>query len=461
MADDKGDTERPLPDYSSMDGWSGYSAALMTEYRQCVDEGLDVVKYEGLFRKVSELPPGETREKLADALYDLVCSAKMREDYPYREPDDLEEIRALRPEPPSLPAVDPAALGDKILGAWTGRICGCLLGKTLECIRTDELVPFLKESGNYPMRRYVLSSDVGEEVCRKYRYPFAKAVYADKIDGMPVDDDTNYTVLSQLIVERYGRDFIPRDVAGAWLTYQGRNAYCTAERVAYRNLVNGYTPPASARYKNPYREWIGAQIRGDYYGYINPGDPETAASMAWRDASVSHTKNGIYGEMFAAGMLATAAATRDMPAVIRGGLSQIPRTSRLSAAVERTLCDFEAGRPREETFEKVHRDYDEYTEYGWCHVIPNATIVAASLLWGGGDYGKSICMAVETGFDTDCNGATVGSVVGMAEGASSLPRYWTAPVGDVLHTSISGMADLKISELAEGTMKHIISLEHS
>ena len=82
-------------------------------------------------------------------------------------------------------------------------------------------------------------------------------------------------------------------------------------------------------------------------------------------------------------------------------------------------------------------------------------IVAASLLYGNGDYGKSICMAVETGFDTDCNGATVGSILGMANGIESIPKCWTNPINDTLNTSIFGVGTVKISGRAELTMKHI------
>ncbi len=106
--------------------------------------------------------------------------------------------------------------------------------------------------------------------------------------------------------------------------------------------------------------------------------------MAWRDASISRVKNGIYGEMFVSAM-----------------------------------------------------------------------IVVAALLYGGGDYGKSVCMAVETGFDTDCNGATVGSVIGMANGIASIPDCWLKPLNDTLYTSIFGFDKVKISERIKLTMEHI------
>ncbi|MBE6592072.1 MAG: helix-turn-helix domain-containing protein [Ruminococcaceae bacterium] len=444
------------PEYSKIHDWEFYSSDLKTEYQQCVDEGLDIEMYKDLFFATSRLPRDEIRKKLGDVLFEVVQKAKKKEGYEFIEPSDLESIKMLRKSRKHEKTTLNKPLRSKISGAWMGRICGCFLGKTLEGIYSNELIPFLKETNNYPMHRYILSGDITEEVLNKYKYPFPpKRYYADTIDSMPPDDDTNYTVLYQLVIERYGRNFTPYDVSKAWLRYQPKDAYCTAERVAFRNFVNGYTPPQSASYQNPYREWIGAQIRADYFGYINPGNPELAAEMAWRDASVSHTKNGIYGEMLVAAMLAVAAETDNMIDVINGGLAQIPKTSRLYRDVKLVLDSYIGGVSRKDCFKLITDAYDEYTGYGWCHTNPNAMIVAASLLYGGGDYARSICMAVEACFDTDCNGATVGSILGMAKGIESIPEYWTAPINDTLCTSIFGLDKVKISDRVELTLKHI------
>ena len=443
------------PRYQNLHDWEFYSSNLMIEYQQSVEEGLDIQNYKDVFAAVSRLPKGEIKKKLGDVLFDVVSSAEQVEGYPYIEPSELEQIRKLRRKVELPAAAGADELESKIHGAWMGRICGCMLGKTVEGIRTDELIPFLKETGNYPMHRYIDRSDLSDEICAKYRFGFAGRCYADEIDGMPVDDDTNYVVLAQEIISNYGRDFTPHNVSDAWLSYQSKDAYCTAERVAFCNFVKGYAPPESAVYKNPYREWIGAQIRGDYFGYINPGDPEAAADMAWRDASISHIKNGIYGEMFAAAMIAVAATTNDLETIILGGLGEIPYTSRLYEDVMSVVDSYRSGVPQKECFDRIHQKYDEYSAHGWCHTISNAMIVAAALLYGQGNFGKSICMAVETGFDTDCNGATVGSVLGMANGIDSIPEYWQEPICNTLYTSIFGVGTVKITDRVQLTMGHL------
>ena len=443
------------PKYQNLHDWEFYSSNLTTEYGQSIEEGLDIEAYKDVFDSVSRLPKGETKKRLGDVLFDVVISAKVKEGYPYVEPSDLSQIQLMRRGVSEPMPYDESKIRSKELGAWLGRACGCMLGKSVECVRTNELIPFLKETGNYPMYRYIYRTDLEKTDVSKYTFNFTGRIYADEIDGMPVDDDTNYTIMAQRIIEKYGKDFTPYDISREWLSAQPKDEYCTAERVAFCNFVNGYVPPQSAIYKNPYREWIGAQIRADYFGYINPGNPKMAAEMAWRDASISHVKNGIYGEMFVAAMLAVAASCDNIEQIILGGLNEIPHTSRLYEDVMSVVNAYKNGETREKCLDLVRAKYDEYTNHGWCHTNSNAMIVAASLLYGEGDFGKTICIAVETGYDTDCNGATAGSVLGMAMGDGIISEYWRKPINNKINTTIFGIGSVNIEECVDKTLQHI------
>ena len=114
---------------------------------------------------------------------------------------------------------------------------------------------------------------------------------------------------------------------------------------------------------------------------------------------------------------------------------------------------FENGVTQKDCFADIHNRYDEYSGHGWCHTISNAMIVAASLLYGKGDYGKSICLANETGFDTDCNGATVGSIVGAIAGYKNFGGTLAAQLNDRVRPDVFGFRDTSMRELAERTLK--------
>lgn len=444
-------------DYNHKDDFFRYHKDIMAEYRQSIEEGLDIEAHKDFFEAVASMENGEEKIKLGNRIFDIVLNADVCKNYKYKEPDKLEDIKKLR-KIRDYKAVMPdrETLKKKLLGAWTGRAAGCLLGKPVEGIRSDELIPFLKETDNYPMHRYILSSDITDKICSEYKFSFKNKPFADTVDGMPVDDDTNYTVLYQKIVEESGRDFTSEDVAKAWLKYQSVYSYFTAERIAYINFLNGLQPPSTAIYKNVCREWIGAQIRGDYFGYINPGKPEKAAESAYKDARISHVKNGIYGEMFVSAMLAVAAVNDNIDDIILGGLSQIPATSRLFESVMKIYNDYKNGISLDDCFSYIHSAYDEHTDHGWCHTISNAMIVTAALLYGEGDFGKSICIAVGMAFDTDCNGATVGSILGMRGTDDCIDDYWKKPVNGKIHTSIFGIGTVNIEDCVEKTLDHTV-----
>ncbi len=437
--------------------WECYEKDLYVEYEQCIDEGKAISQYEKLLKEIAAMPASRHKEKMADLLFDIICEAPTVSGYKYCEPSDYESIKALSDSSEPKP-YDKESYREKLRGAWTGRICGCFLGKPIEGIRTPDLKTLLKDSGNYPMYRYIKCADITDETDAKMSFHCSrnwKNLWVDTTDLLPIDDDTNYTVLSNIIVRDYGRNFTPVNVLDAWLNYQPKDAYCTAERVAWKNYFNGYMPPMSALYKNPYREYIGAQIRVDYYGYINPGDPDEAARMAFNDASISHVKNGIYGAMYVAAMTAEAAVCSDTRKIVEVGLSKVPKTSRLYEEVGEVARIYDSGKSLDECRAYINSRYDEWSGYGWCHTNSNAMIVTMALLYFGNDIGKAMCAAVETGFDTDCNGATVGSVMGMMLGASKIPAEWAEPMTHDLQTAIRGFERVGLEFLVDKTLEQL------
>lgn len=437
--------------------WLGFGKEeLSIEWQQLADEGAALTdSMETEANNLLSYEGKETEEYQARVRILMEQSAHLpcKEDYPYQEPSDLNEINRAKPvDPIPLPQVTLSdnALLDRIHGAWLGRCSGCLLGKPIEGLLTRDTWVELKRINQFPLHSY-LDSSFRKALENKCAFPFQTG-WIDQIDHMIEDDDTNYTVLSLAVMSEFGWGFKPEDIATAWLKRLPAYHTFTAERVAYRNFLLLKSPPQSASYCNPYREWIGAQIRGDFWGYICPGKPEIAARLAWRDACVSHIKNGIYGEMWSAAMV-SAAAILDTPyQILNAGLAQIPERSRLTANINEMIDCYDSGMGVNEALRCIHQRWDETNMYHWCHVLSNAQIVALALLWGGGDFEKSIGWAVTAGFDTDCNGATVGSILGMQLGAEKLPRKWTDPINNRLDTGIKGSEQVYISDLARRTI---------
>ncbi len=441
---------------------------LETELQQAEDEGRELATVRAEFdRLLGVKPPKENWHRLgvkrdetwlaaAGALVDKVQSLPMRADYAYVEPSELRGIRQARGRRPGLRkwTGSKREFLRRLHGGWLGRICGCLLGKPVEGWRRHEIRVTLEATKSWPLGDYfprpskVQQKRIEAAGVKRALGESQRAMLRGTIDGMVEDDDTNYTTTGFALVKAKGEGFTPQDVCDFW----GQNIpifhTCTAERVAYRNFVNLRLPPASATYRNPYREWIGAQIRADYFGYANPGNPGRAAEWAWRDACISHIRNGIYGEMWVAAMLAAAYVEEDMATIIKAGLAQVPAKSRLVKDIEGILAAKQAGETYAEVVERIHQQWDERKMHHWCHTNANAQVVAAALLYGGDDFGKTISMAVMPGFDTDCNGATAGSVWGVVYGVNALPRSWTAPIRDKIRTGVAGYHEVKVSDMA-------------
>ena len=369
------------------------------------------------------------------------------------EPDEWEDIIALLP---ASTAATASAAFDRIHGAWLGRSAGCLLGKPVEKIPREGIEEIARATGNWPIRRYFTASGLPTEVADRWPWNRRSAPTSllENIDGMPEDDDLNFPILALDLLETHGAALTTDDVAQAWLAALPAGRVFTAERAAYRNILDARPVPETATHLNPFREWIGAMIRADVHGWAHPGDVRAAAASAWVDARLSHTRNGIYGEMWAAALCSASLVATSIDDVLDAADTVVPPASRLAAAVR---LGREVGRSLaagsltvDAALDKLHAGF---AGMHWVHTLNNAALTACALQAYGDDFGSAVAFAVAGGWDTDSVGATVGSVVGGLLGADGIGDAWTAPLRDRIATSMPGGAERSIHELAERTLR--------
>lgn len=448
-----------------MAGWENLQETVKFELQQRNEEGC---RTDGIAEKLAAAGTDEGRLM---EVYRELMELQVADDFPYQEPSGLEEIRALRPEGPRrlAPSWTPEQWRDKFRGAWLGRSIGCALGKPLEHWDYlygkdgrpgwENIELWFQGADAWPIKGYTPDNSRAEAEYGLGLSAWSFTSTREKISFMESDDDLRYTVLGLLLLEQKGLDWDAWDIGKLWhgnLTYA---QVCTAETQTYMNFAAETShmhkeKPADWQQRlervrmhlNPYREWIGAAIRADGLAYGAAGQPELAAELGWRDASFSHVKNGIYGEMFNAAMISAAFAEQDNERILEIGLSEVPAKSRLAEAV---LQGIEIARSAKSERELVSRIWDKFSHYDPVHTVNNAALVAASLVYGGNDFEKAVVTSVYGGMDTDCNGATVGSIMGAKLGASQLPASWTDPLNDTLYADLPGFHPITISACAE------------
>lgn len=362
------------------------------------------------------------KKELKRAHKDLV-KARIPKKALLREPNDLDAIRALRPEGSRklLKKFPRASLAEKLQGAWLGRAAGCTLGAPVENWTLTDMERLAKRCGmDLPPIDYWGDHPWPEVV--RYDASTMRDYLKGHMKGVPVDDDLTYTLLGLIILEEYGPDFTVEQVGEAWVKYLP--VACTAEDVALRNLKNGVPAMRAGEKDNPFQEWIGADIRSDPWAYAAPGWPEKAAELAWRDAYLSHRQNGLYGAMYFAAAISAAFVVNDPTEALRVGLTEIPKDCRLARDV-RWALDLA---PQLNDWREARKVVDErFPGMHPVHTNNNACLTIFGLLLGQGDFTKTIGITVAMGLDNDCTAATAGSLLGAIIGAKGVPSHWWKP----------------------------------
>lgn len=420
------------------------------ELRQRSETGYDV----GAIATEFAVTAPDDRHRLAEVYADLGRTTRSQS-WPYEEPDALGDILAslphgAQPGSATAPGVQPD-FGDRVLGGWLGRIAGCNLGKPVEDgdhWTADRIRSYLELAGAYPLRDYV---PVMQPMPAGYRLRECwPETTRGRVSGAARDDDIDYTILGLGLLEQHGAGLSRDHVAEAWLSSLPYLRVFTAERAAYANLLRGVPLDQVADVRNPYREWIGALIRADVFGWALPGQPAAAARLAYVDATLSHRGNGVYGAIWVAALIACAGAADTVSDAVTESLAYVPIGSRLADVLRRVRRGYTDKLTWEEMLQRLQQGWGHY---GWVHTLPNAGAIVAALLWGEEDFATTVGLAVQAGWDTDSAAATAGSVAGTVLGARRLPAHLVSPLQDRTRSAVFGADHSVISRLAERTLQ--------
>jgi hypothetical protein len=189
---------------------------------------------------------------------------------------------------------------------------------------------------------------------------------------------------------------------------------------------------------------------------VAPGNPREAARLAWLDGLVSHTENGVLGEVFNALLVSLAFIESDMRRCLDRAIGLIPTESEYYSVIGFARQQAEGG-----DFAAAWAACEErFKQYNWIHAYPNAAAEVLALWFGNGDFDETMHCIAMCGQDVDCNAAQIAAALGAQQGCGAIHERWL--LGETVQTYLRGeMETITIQFLADQTVKAAALLKQS
>jgi ADP-ribosylglycohydrolase len=389
-----------------------------------------------------------------DCFSKKLSKLKLREEWEYNEPYSLEKIwEECDPKRPlsRIGSFNSELFSEKTKIAFLSSVCGCILGKPLEefpCPTYYEIKDSLMKAGQWPLKNYI-SEEVLEYFGRRHRS--WNETIDENIAFVASDDDITYKLIAMMLLEKHGLDFTKDNIRKIWIDYLPIYTTWGPER---NILIKAgiYSLAPEEKYDidswgdifNPGEEQCGAMIRVDPYGYACAGNPALAAELAWRDASFTHRKTGIYGAMFAAAAISTAYVAKDRMEIFEIALKFVPQRSRFYKIASDSLDRIKKASDFEEGYNSVHKTYEDY---GACRIFQEIGTLMNTMKFAE-NISDGICKQVIQGNDTDSFGAIAGSLLGAYFGEKCFDYRWIEKFNDNIYTTMGDFNERSLSKLA-------------
>lgn len=330
---------------------------------------------------------------------------------------------------------------DKIKGGWAGQVIGCTYGGPTEFkwngTIIDEHVPILWDENRI-----------------LWHYENTPSLYDDVYMDLTFVD----------IIDKYGID--ASDSLHALAFAQKDYRLWHANQAARYNIVNGIMPPASGYWKNnPHSEDIDFQIEADFAGLMSPGMINSSIEMADKIGHIMNYGDGVYGGIYVASMYSLAFVHQDIEYIVEEALKTIPTESKFYQCIADVIKWYKEN-PDDWKYAWFEAQKKWTHDIGCSHGVfmpynidakINAAYIVIGLLYGKGDFGTTIDISTRCGYDSDCNPASAGGILGTILGYSNIPAYWKQGIDKVENLNFPYI-DLSLNKVYEMSYKHAVEM---
>lgn len=339
----------------------------------------------------------------------------------------------------------PAQLQDKIKGGWAGQTIGVTYGAPMEFRFQGSMINDYQKIPWYEgLLKKTMTDDPGVYDDLYMDITFVEVFEKDGLDAP---------------AGAHARAFAE---AGYWLWH--------ANQAARYNILNGIAPPQSGHWlQNPHADCIDYQIESDFAGLMSPGLPNAASDISDKIGHLMNYGDGWYGGVYVGAMYALAFTSNDVQWVVSEALKTIPPETQYYRCIADVI--------------RWHKQYPNDWKRNWFEIQKkwtddtgcpdgvyspynidakvNSAYVVLGLLYGKGDFGKSIDITTRAGQDADCNPSTVAGILGAMLGYDRIPAYWKMGLKEIedmdfkyTHTSLNRVYELSYKQALENIRRN-------
>jgi hypothetical protein len=335
-------------------------------------------------------------------------------------------------------------LKDKIKGGWAGQTIGVVYGAPVE----------FKYQGSIIDEYQVIPWD---EHYVKYWW--------DKKPGLFDDIYTDLNFVN--VFEKYGINANMDTIASYWANTAYHLAH--ANQASRYNILRGLKPPQTGHWlNNPHADDLDFQIESDFIGLMAPGMLNKATEIADRVGHIMNSGDGWYGGVYMASMYSMAFVTNDVNRIVSEALKTIPAGTQFHSCIA-DVVKWHSQYPGDwkATWFELEKKWNKdvgcpkgvYLSFNIDAKI-NSAYTTIGLLYGQGNYTKSVDIATRCGQDADCNAASVGGILGVMTGYSGLPDFWLKPLQEIEALNFEG-TEMSLAKAYELSYKHALEVLES